>query len=314
MEIIMFIIIALIAVLVLAYFKIGKFFYNLALNSKTDKELVLKDLNDNENQEEQRKWREGELKWLENISDDVYINSTNNGNLRLHAYEIKPKEASNIWVIVIHGYMGEGNGMTTFARGFDERKYNVLVVDLRGHGKSEGNYVGMGWDDRLDIIDWINYIIKKDKDSRIILFGSSMGAATVMMTTGEELPSNVKLAIEDCGYSSVWDEFSYKLKQLFKLPEFPVLYAANTVCQSKAKYDFKKASSIEQLKKSKTPTLFIHGSSDTFVPFEMLDKVYDACAAEKEKLVVDNAEHVMSMSVNPKLYWRTVDNFIQKYL
>ena len=69
-----------------------------------------------------------------------------------------------------------------------------------------------------------------------------------------------------------------------------------------------------KLKKSKTPTLFIHGSNDTFVPFEMLDKVYNACNAKKEKLIVDGAEHGMSVTASPELYWKTVDEFTQKYL
>ena len=147
-----------------------------------------------------------------------------------------------------------------------------------------------------------------------MLFGVSMGAATTMMTTGENLPDNVKLAIADCGYSSVWDEFSYQLKELFGLPEFPVLYAANSSCKRHCGYSFKEASSVKQLEKSKTPTLFIHGSDDKFVPFEMLDVVYNAASCEKEKLVVEGAEHCMSVSVDPDLYWNTVDSFIDKYL
>ena len=133
----------------------------------------------------------------------MYITSTNNGNLKLHAYEINANPQYNVWVIVIHGYTGQGSGMTGFAQRFTARGYNVLMVDLRGHGKSEGNYVGMGIHDRLDIVDWINYLIEKDSERKIMLFGISMGAATTMMVTGENLPTNVKLAIEDCGYRIV---------------------------------------------------------------------------------------------------------------
>ena len=196
---------------------------------------------------------------------------------------------------------------------FYKKGYNVLVPDLRCHGLSEGNYIGMGWHDRLDIIDWINYIIDKDDSSKIILFGTSMGAATTMMTTGENLPSNVKLAICDCGYTSVWDEFEYQLKENFKLPKFPVLYATNTVCKVIANYDLKEASSIKQIEKSKTPTLFIHGTNDTYVPFYMLDEVYEAENSEKEKLEVEGAVHCGSVNTNPELYWNTIDNFIDKY-
>ena len=141
-----------------------------------------------------------------------------------------------------------------------------------------------------------------------------MGAATVMMTTGEDLPSNVKLAISDCGYTSVWEEFSYQLKQLFELPEFPVLHAANSFCTMKVHYSFKEASCIEQVKKSRTPTLFIHGEEDDFVPFEMLDKIYEVALCEKDKLIVKGAGHALSAAIEPEIYWETIDNFIEKYL
>lgn len=305
------IILSICVLLIIVYFLVGNYFYNISLNPKTDKDFAIVK---SKQTEEYKKFWEEQLKWLDNNSKDVYITSTNYGNLKLHAYEINANKNSNIWTIVIHGYMGKGSGMTAYTRQFVDRGYNVLMVDLRGHGLSEGNYVGMGWHDRLDIIDWINYLVNKNPDNQIMLFGVSMGAATTMMTTGENLPSNVKLAISDCGYTSAWDEFGYKLKQLFNLPKFPVLYAANTVSSMKAKYSLQEASAVEQVKKSKTPTLFIHGSIDDFVPFEMLDKVYNAASCEKEKLVVEGAGHGLSSTVNPELYWETIDRFIDKYI
>ncbi|MEC2597045.1 alpha/beta hydrolase, partial [Bacillus cereus] len=94
--------------------------------------------------------------------------------------------------------------------------------------------VGMGWHDRKDVLIWIQQILKKDPNAEIALFGVSMGGATVMMTSGEDLPSNVKVIIEDCGYSTVIDEFTYQLKDLFHLPKFPVMNAANTVTKLRA--------------------------------------------------------------------------------
>lgn len=196
--------------------------------------------------------------------------------LNLKGYEYMNEPSSHKWAIVVHGYSGRASEMTKYVRSFYEQGYNVIAPDLRGHGNSEGDYVGMGWHDRKDVLIWIQQILKKDPNAEIALFGVSMGGATVMMTSGEDLPSNVKVIIEDCGYSTVIDEFTYQLKDLFHLPKFPVMNAANTVTKLRAGYNLEEASAVKQVAKSKTPMLFIHGDADTFVPFEMLDEVYNA--------------------------------------
>lgn len=309
-----FIIIFVIILLILLgiYFWVGNFFYNIAINPKTLKTFILgEDAAEVEKEEEKGLQKEG---WLSQNSQDVYIESSSNGKLKLHAYEIVNPKNLDIWTIVIHGYSGRAKDMTYYAQEFFNRGYNILAVDLRGHGQSEGDYIGMGWHDRLDVIDWANYLINKNANCKIILYGVSMGGATVMMATGEKLPSNIKVAIEDCGYSSIWDEFKRQLKVLYNLPIFPVLTAASSVCKIKAGYEIKEGSCIEQVEKSNTPILFIHGEKDSFVPFEMLDIVYQAANCKKEKLVVEGAAHAESASTNPKLYWETIDGFIGENL
>ena len=103
-----------------------------------------------------------------------------------------------------------------------------------------------------------------------------------------------------------------QLKILYNLPAFPVLNASSAVCKIKAGYDLKEGSSVEQVKKSKTPTLFIHGDRDLFVPFKMLDEIYEVANCEKEKLVIEGAAHAEAVVVNPNLYWKTIDEFIAK--
>ena len=291
----------------IGYVFVGNYFYNIAINPDSDKSVLgLGVMAEDE--------KAKRIEWLQNNSKDTYITSTNNGNLKLHAYEIESNEKSDIWTIVIHGYTKNGIEMENYAEKYKEMGYNVLLVELRGAGKSEGDYIGFGWHDRLDVIDWINYLVEKDSDCKIILFGVSMGAATVMMTTGEQLPSNVKLAIEDCGYTSVYDIFANKIENVFHLPSAPVLSAASFVTQIKSGYSLYEASSIEQIKKSQTPTLFIHGSADTFVPYNMLDILYDAAKCEKEKVVIEGAEHAVSVQINPELYWKSISDFIEKYI
>lgn len=288
---------------------VGNYFYNLALNPFTSKDMIFGDDDDDTSLEV-----EADVNWL--IKDSNYIDTyiTSSDNLKLHAYEVKNENKTDKWAIVVHGYTSEGKLLSSKAKHLYNMGYNVLVPDLRSHGTSEGNYIGMGWHDRLDIIDWINYIVKNNPKSEIALHGTSMGAATVLMVSGEKLPSNVKAIVADCGYTSVYDEFSYQLKQLFNLPAFPIMNFSDVVTHIRAGYCLNDASAINQVKKSTTPILYIHGDKDDFVPYYMMDELYNATNSEKEKLTIEGGEHANSDLVNPKLYWSTVNSFLEKYI
>ena len=288
---------------------VGNYFYNLALNPFTSKDMIFGDDDDDTSLEV-----EADVNWL--IKDSNYIDTyiTSSDNLKLHAYEVKNENKTDKWAIVVHGYTSEGKLLSSKAKHLYNMGYNVLVPDLRSHGTSEGNYIGMGWHDRLDIIDWINYIVKNNPNSEIALHGTSMGSATVLMVSGEKLPSNVKAIVADCGYTSVYDEFSYQLKQLFNLPAFPIMNFSDVVTHIRAGYCLNDASAINQVKKSTTPILYIHGDKDDFVPYYMMDELYNATNSEKEKLTIEGGEHANSDLVNPKLYWSTVNSFLEKYI
>ena len=101
----------------------------------------------------------------------------------------------------------------------------------------------MGWPDRRDMLQWIDWIIRRDSEAKIVLHGISMGGATVMMTAGEDLPGQVKAVVEDCGYTSVWDIFTDELDYLFHLPAFPLLNIASCLSSLRAGYSFSEASS-----------------------------------------------------------------------
>ena len=288
---------------------VGNYFYNLALNPFTSKDMIFGDDDDDTSLEV-----EADVNWL--IKDSNYIDTyiTSSDNLKLHAYEVKNENKTDKWAIVVHGYTSEGKLLSSKAKHLYNMGYNVLVPDLRSHGTSEGNYIGMGWHDRLDIIDWINYIVKNNPNSEIALHGTSMGSANVLMVSGEKLPSNVKAIVADCGYTSVYDEFSYQLKQLFNLPAFPIMNFSDVVTHIRAGYCLNDASAINQVKKSTTPILYIHGDKDDFVPYYMMDELYNATNSEKEKLTIEGGEHANSDLVNPKLYWSTVNSFLEKYI
>lgn len=283
---------------------VGVLFYNLALNANYSKDIIYAEYND-ENLNDAQKWLEEKSNY-----SDKYIESYD--KLQLHSYVVT--QNSNKWAIVVHGYGGSGKLMSDKSKYFYDMGYNVLIPDLRGHGKSEGDYIGMGWKDRLDIISWINFIIKENPNAEIVLHGTSMGAATVLMTSGENLPSNVKAIVADCAYTSAWDEFSYQLETYLKVPSSYILNVTNMVTKLKAGYSLKEASALESVKKATVPILFIHGDKDKFVPYSMMDKLYDATNSPKEKLTIDGGEHANSDLVSPFLYWLTVEDFLNQYV
>lgn len=256
---------------------------------------------------------EGDAAWFDENSEDRWL--TSQDGLKLHGLYL-PREGSHKYAVICHGYGSIPQYGGRFALKFYEMGYNVLAPAARAHERSEGRYTGMGWPERRDIVAWVNTLVERDPQAEIVLFGVSMGGATVMMTAGEaDLSPNVKCVIEDCGYSSVWDEFAGQLDELFGLPTFPVLDAASLVTQVRAGWSFKEASAVEQLKKTALPMLFIHGEDDTFVPYAMLDVVYDACAsADKERLSIPGAAHGEASWEDPELYWATVEAFLDKHM
>ncbi|MDO4265685.1 MAG: alpha/beta hydrolase [Eubacteriales bacterium] len=242
------------------------------------------------------------------------VTITSDDGLRLEADRyMQAGEREHQWVIFVHGYSSSRTASSSqeIVSVYLSRGYQVLSPDNRGHGGSEGQYIGMGWLDRLDIVKWIDYLTSLDPQAEIYLHGVSMGGATVMMTSGEALPEQVKAIVEDSGYTSVWDEFASELRYLYHLPAFPALYMADVMAGVRAGYHFKEASSLRQLAKCRVPMLFIHGDKDNFVPFEMVYENYDACAsADKKLLTVGGAGHVESYLREPELYWSTVFDFL----
>lgn len=301
------------------YFLIGNFFYYVTLTKSGLKNPFVAKIASGTKKKDEELLRLDAIKeqgkdWFDNSNKEKVVIKSTNKNKNLHADFLFPEKESDVFVIIIHGYTSEPRGMGMYAQKYHELGYNVLMPSLNGHADSEAGAVTMGWKDRLDIVDWVNFIAENYPESKIILHGESMGAATTMMTTGEDLPENVKAAVADCGYTSVWDIFSSKIKNNFKMPEFPTLYSANTINKIYSGFDFKEASAVEQLKKSKTPTIFIHGDKDTFVPYEMLDRVYEAAACEKAKVTIPDSPHARNACVDPELYWNSILEFINKYI
>ena len=299
---------------------IGNYFVNYAIarsgaggDRKISQESTIEVLGEDEKIIENNKKiaKENSEKWSEAIQQKQ-VEVKANDNITLRGTEYLNQEETNKWAIILHGYRSNPSSVLTIGEHFSEKGYNVLIPSMRACADSEGEYVGMGWLDKEDLKCWINLIIEENKNAEIILHGSSMGAATVLMASGDELPANVKKIIADSGYTSVWDIFASEAKARFNLPEFPVLNMFQIVANRKAKYDIKEASSLEQVKKSKTPILFIHGDKDDFVPEYMCEKLYDATNCKKEKLIIHGAGHTDGKYREPEKYYNTIFDWISR--
>lgn len=236
-----------------------------------------------------------------------------------HALLIASSHRSNRTAVVVHGYTDCAVDFLNIAQIYNhDMGFNVLLPDLHACGKSDGKAQQMGWLDRLDVLQWINIADSLWRDSarqsEIVVHGVSMGAAATMCVAGDTTIPAVKCFVEDCGYTSVWDEFAAQMKEQFGLPEFPLMYVTSALCKIKFGWSFGEASPLEQVKKCRKPMLFIHGGKDSYVPTRMVYPLYDAKPVPKELIVFRNTKHARSYSDYPLEYKRIVKRFVNCYI
>jgi len=256
--------------------------------------------------------------WLENHPAVREVELDSVDGLTLHGWMLYAAPGnSHKWAVCVHGYGEDARSVGYIARVWVEKGWNVLLPDLRGHGKSEGSYVGYGWDDRLDMVAWCSLIIRRDPNAEIILHGVSMGGGVVLITSGGPLPKNVKAVVSDCAYSSALDAigYTYRKRGNTKLGPVPLRLAALRVAaKRRAGYDLADASALKAVKRSVTPTIFIHGTADTVVPPTAMAQLYEQARCPKEFLWVPGAKHLKCSLVAPDLYWNKVEEFVNAAL
>ena len=249
-----------------------------------------------------------------NALKDTFVYSPD--NIRLHAYYVAAPTPTAKTAVIVHGYTDNAIRMMMIGYLYNRNLgYNILLPDLRYSGLSEGEAFQMGWLDRKDVMQWMEVANQIYGDStRMVVHGISMGAATTMMVSGEAQPDYVKCFVEDCGYTSVWDQFGKELKEQFGLPEFPLMYTANWLCDWTYGWSFSEASALDQVKKCSLPMLFIHGEKDDYVPTWMVYDLYATKPEPKEIWTVPNADHATSYKLNKETYTEKVKQFTDKYI
>ena len=301
----------IVAAAVVAELGISTYFYRRTMirsNAKTERTIKMAGTDWNQHmpfiqeRKEQMLSQPHHDKWME--SED---------GLKLHATWFPQGDCKKV-AICFHGYTSQGMkdyiGLSGY---YFKNGYSMLLPDQRAHGESEGKYIGFGCLDRKDAFKWIQYILKEcGEDTEIILHGTSMGGATVLMTSSLNLPKQVKGIVSDSAFTSPKEVFSHVLKTMYHLPAFPLIQISNLMNCHFSGYGLDECNAAREVRNAKVPILFIHGSGDTFVPSSMCDTIYENCTAPKEKLIIPGAAHAECYYKDTEAYEKALDEFFQK--
>lgn len=256
--------------------------------------------------------------WFADAKKQKWTMESAQKHYRLVADYIPAAKPTTKNVIILHGFMGRKEDMGAYATMFHQLGYNVLLPDARAHGQSQGKYIGYGWPERYDVRKWAEKLIARNgSNSQIVIFGTSMGGATTMMTSGIKLPHQVKAFVEDCGYTSLNAELNHEAGKLYHMPTFlrwPLIAILSGVNRIQNGFFTGEADSLKMLHNNTRPMLFIHGDQDTFVPTRMVYKNYAATRGPKQLWVVPGAKHADSYAHCPQAYPRHIQAFLHKYI
>ncbi len=255
--------------------------------------------------------KEGRLdeEWFHRIKKEEF-NIDSYFGYQLHGFYF-PNQAKKT-AIIIHGITASIWSSIKYGRIFYNRGYNVLVYDHRNHGLSGGDFTSLGVFEKMDGKRMVEYAIELDgKDITIGLHGESMGASTALMVAG--VAPEVDFVVEDCGFSTAFDELKVRLKEEHRLPAFPFLYIANKMTMKMYGFDFKKESPLKSVKNLQIPILFMHGGDDHYVPTDMVNDLYNAKEDKKMIKVFPGSGHASSYVDHTHDYIETVHEFMEQY-
>lgn len=262
-----------------------------------------------------------------NLFDEALYNSASKEDITLKSFDglnltstlIMNENPTNKFIVLVHGVSICYVGSLKYFDIFYKNGFNVLIVNQRRHGKSEGKYSTYGFYEKYDVNMWIEYLKSRFGNDIILgLHGESMGAGTVMETI--PLNDSIKFVIEDCGYSNFHELIGFQITHEYKNRLVrkilrPSLLFANFFMKTKAKFSMKKIVPIDIVASTSLPMMFVHGKEDYFVPWYMAVDLYKAkTKGYKELYLVEGAKHAEALEVNKILYEKKIITFIEKAL
>ena len=242
---------------------------------------------------------------------------TSADNLELYGVHYTPENSNDKWVVLVHGYGCNYESMNPFATFYLANNYNVLMIDQRAAGKSEGTWLTMGVAESQDVALWTQEIANRYPDSKITLHGVSMGAATAILAAARADTKNVTSIVEDCGYSDVMKTFDTIVSSHPELAALgissEIIPIIDPVAESLTGYYLHDAAPIDSIASVTLPSLFISGDDDGVAPVSMLHELYDESGAEtKEKFIVEGAGHARAGLIKPLEYSNAVFRFVSE--
>lgn len=262
-----------------------------------------------------------------NLFDEALYNSASKEDITLKSFDglnltstlIMNENPTNKFIVLVHGVSICYVGSLKYFDIFYKNGFNLLIVNQRRHGKSEGKYSTYGFYEKYDVNMWIEYLKSRFGNDIILgLHGESMGAGTVMETI--PLNDSIKFVIEDCGYSNFHELIGFQITHAYKNRLVrkilrPSLIFANFFMKTKAKFSMKKIVPIDIVASTSLPMMFIHGKEDYFVPWYMAVDLYKAkTKGYKELYLVEGAKHAETLEVNKIIYEKKIMTFIEKAL
>ncbi|MBR5756087.1 MAG: alpha/beta hydrolase [Firmicutes bacterium] len=214
--------------------------------------------------------------------------------------------------ICFHGYNGVSRrDFSGGAAHMLDMGHNVILVDQRGTGRSEGRCMTFGMKERFDAMAWAKYAINEfGEDVEIMLVGISMGATTVCMATELKLPDNVKGVIADCPFNSAFD-IIYKVATKDRHMPAAIMYLIDLSAQLFAGFDLRNMTAARAVEKTTVPVLIIHGENDSYVPPEMSEEIQAANPKMVQRYTFPGANHGTSYLHDPERYKKLVSDFFE---
>lgn len=226
-----------------------------------------------------------------------------------------PARDAKCTVLIAHGYRSHcyiefGDAIALYR----QLGVNLLLIDERTHGKSQGKYITLGVRESRDVADWVAYHNRELSTCPVILHGLSMGAATVMYCAGRQLPENVRGIIADCGFTTPAAILSHVFKRIAHIPAWPILWATELCARVFGRFSIFAMDSRKTLNEGGIPVLLLHGTEDTFVPAYMSEQIFEAVNGDKQLLLIPGAAHGKCFPVEPLQCREAICRFLEKNL